>query len=395
MMSRVRVLMTGPSLTHRNQGDNLLYFVVGDIIRAHYEGNVEIVAFSATREPDRITAQAPWLRIINPRRNPFRAIATLFSVDAYFIAGAIPFHDNFRLMLQQFLYAVIVKMRGRRFIVNAVSVQPIVKPACKRLFRWTERLADSFSVRDAEAQANAESLGARTPVARTVDPGMLCKPASPQAVDILWRGESLPAGVPVCGIGPHVFVNRTRYFDSRYEFKIEYQDFSDQELDAYYDSMAATADMLAERGPVVFFSLSTRMPPGDDREACEWIVRRMKRPERAHIVRGEYTAAELMGMLGRLDHYVSTRLHGYALALGAGVPTVAIEFHAKMRGLAQELGVEDWVVPFQGITGDAVTAVSASVLDNLDANRGRLTRNLRAATSRAITQIVDTLPPPR
>ena len=99
--------MTGPSLTHRNQGDNLLYFVVGDIVRAHYEGDVEITAFSATEEPGRINAQAPWLHIVNPRKNPLRAIAVLFGANVYFIAGAIPFHDNFRLMLQQFFYALV------------------------------------------------------------------------------------------------------------------------------------------------------------------------------------------------------------------------------------------------------------------------------------------------
>lgn len=392
-MRRVKLLMTGPSLTYRNQGDNLLYFVVGDVIRAHYDGDVEIVAFSATEEPGRIIAQAPWLRIVNPRRNPFRALSVLLGADAYFIAGAIPFHDNLPLMLQQFLYALVVKLRRKRFIVHAVSIQPIAKSSCRRLFRWTERLADAFSVRDAAARTQAETLGARTPVARAVDPGMLCKPAPAQTVDRLWLAENLPTGVPVCGIGPHVFINRTRYFDSRYEFAIEYRDYSDEELDAYYDSMAVTADMLAERGPVIFFSLSTRMPPGDDRDACEWIVRRMKHPECAHIVRGEYSAAELMGMLGRLDHYVSTRLHGYALAVGAGVPTIAVEFHPKMRGLAQELGIEDWVIPFKGITGDATAAVSASILEDLEANRNRLQRNLHVASSRAIEQITGALAP--
>jgi polysaccharide pyruvyl transferase WcaK-like protein len=196
-MRLVKVLMTGPSLTHRNQGDNLLYFVVGDLVRAHYEGNVEVTAFSATKEPGRIVAQAPWLHIVNPRKNPLRALAVLFGADVYFIAGAIPFHDNFGLMLQQFLYALVVKMRGGKFIVNAVSVQPIVKPICRTLFRWTERLADVFSARDAEARANAESLGARTPVARAVDPGMMCKPAPAETVNQLWQAEKLPAGVPV------------------------------------------------------------------------------------------------------------------------------------------------------------------------------------------------------
>lgn len=385
--------MTGPSLSHRNQGDNLLYLVVGGIIRAHYGNDVEIAAFSSTREPDRITAQAPWLRIINPRKEPLRALAFLLKADAYFIAGAIPFHDNFRLMLQQFVYALLVKARGGKFVINAVSVQPISSSICRRLFRWTRGLADSFSVRDATSQANAERLGAPTPVTRTIDPGMMLDAAPESRVDHIWRSEGLPTGVPVCGIGPHFFQNRSRYFDSRYEFDIEYEEYSDGELDAYYDSMAALADILSERGPVIFFSLSTRMPPGDDREACDWIVRRMRHPERAHIVRGEYSAAELMGLLGRVDHYVSTRLHGYALAVGAGVPTIAVEFHPKMRGLAQDLGVEDWVVPLRGISADTIAQLSASILRDLDASRARLRRGFALATSIATRQITLSLPP--
>jgi polysaccharide pyruvyl transferase WcaK-like protein len=100
-----------------------------------------------------------------------------------------------------------------------------------------------------------------------------------------------------------------------------------------------------------------------------------------------------MGLLGRLDYYISTRLHGYALAVGAGVPTLAVEFHPKMRGLAQELEIDDWVVPFRGITGDTLVSASASILAELEASRARLRRNLHAATSRAIGQITAALPP--
>jgi hypothetical protein len=233
------------------------------------------------------------------------------------------------------------------------------------------------------------------PVRRTVDPGMLCRAAAGARIDSLWKQEGLPVGGPVYGIGPHHFINRNGYSDGRYAFQIEYEEYSDSELDSYYDSMASVADVLAERGPVIFFSLSTRMPPGDDREACAWIVSRMKRQERAHIIRGEYSAAELMGLLSRLDIYISTRLHGYALAIGAGVPTIAVEFHPKMRGLAQELDIEDWVVPLRGIKGEQVSSISESILGALSASRARVQRNFRAATLRATNQITAALPPRR
>lgn len=390
----MRILLTGPSLSHRNQGDNLLYFVVGEIIRRHYDGRVELIAFSSTPDPERITAQAPWLRIVNPRRNPLLALRTLLTADAYLIAGAIPFHDRFWLMLQQLCYAGVVKLRGGRFIVNAVSIQPIASRSCRLIFRLTQRLADSFTVRDSSSLEQARRLGAHPEPARAVDPGFMLQPAAADVVDRLWRAEGLPLGEKACGLGPHLFVNHGRYADARYAFGIEYAEFTDAALDAYYDGMAEVADWLAERGPVVFFALSTRMPPGDDRLASEWIVQRMRRPERAFIVRNEYGASELMGLLGRLDLYVSTRLHGYALAAGAGVPSIAVEFHPKMRGLAQELGIECWVAPFLGISGAGVIALCESILRDLDASRRQLQAGLRSAAERSTRQLEAALPSP-
>lgn len=391
-MADVKILITGPSLSHRNQGDNLLYLSVGQIIRSHYRDNVEIISFSSAKDPERIRRQASWLNIVNPRRSPFRALGTLLSVDVYFIAGAIPFHDNLWLMLQQFVYAALCKLRSGKFIINAVSVQPITKSVCKLLFRWTTGLADVFSVRDQGSADNAERLGARPPVLRTVDPGIIYAPAHRSVVDEIWKKEGLPKDIPIFGMGPHFFINRGKYFDQRYKYSIEYEEYSDETLDAYYDSMAEAADELSERGPVVFFSLSTQMPPGDDREACQWIVNRMKRPERAFILQGEYSAAELMGCLGRLDMYISTRLHGYALAVGAGVPTIAVEFHPKMRGLAEELRLEDWVVPFRGITPQELLSVSNGILEDLDISSERLRNNMKAAAKKAIEQITNVLP---
>lgn len=333
------------------------------------------------------------MRIINPRGNPLRALRTLLTVDAYLIAGAIPFHDKLGLMLQQLGYACVVKLRGGRFIVNAVSIQPIARRSCRLIFRLTQRLADSFTVRDASSLEQAQRLGARPEPRRAVDPGFMLQPAAGAVVDRLWQAEGLPVGERACGLGPHLFVNHGRYADPRYAFGIEYAEFTDQALDAYYDSMAEVADWLAERGPVVFFALSTRMPPGDDRLASEWIVRRMRRPERAFIVRNEYGAGELMGLLGRLDLYVSTRLHGYALAAGAGVPSIAVEFHPKMRGLAQELGIESWVAPFLGISGAGVIALCGSMLRDLDASRAQLRAGLQSAAARSIGQLTAALPP--
>lgn len=387
MSKRNRVLVSGPSLSYRNTGDNLLYFSVGKIVTEYYDGNVEISCVSSVKDPERINAQAPWLKIINPRRRPIKAVWTALRSHVYFIAGAIPFHDNTFLMLQQLGYAVLCKLTGGKVIVNAVSVQPIRKPNCRWIFRMTARVSDWFTVRDAISAQNAKDMGVTEGVQRAADPGMIYEPAEADVVEGLWRQEGLPEASMFIGIAPHYFINKGKYEDPRYDYRVEYGDYSDEELDGYYQALAEAADELSRHGPVIFYSLSTEMPPGDDRVAAEWIVDRMAHKDRAHIIRGQYNAAEMMGLLGRLSLFISTRLHGYALGVGNRVPSIAIEFHPKMRGMAEEMGIDHWVLPLRGLQGEALVRMGEKILKDPEESKRFVSEQLEHAREKADRQI--------
>jgi len=373
-----RVLMCGPSLNQANTGDRLLVAALAKILRE--DAGAEEIAYSSIDVDPRVARDIPGLTVINPRREPLRLLWRAFCADAFVVAGAVSFHDHRRIMLKQTILAWLCRLGGGRTVVNAASVQPIHGRLCRWLFRMTFKAANWFSVRDAKSVEHARTVGVRGSVRRSPDPGILCLRDQSRRIDEILAAEGVPGGRPILGIAPHFFVNNGRYRNPAYrQFQIEYCDFPDPVLDRYYATTARLADAMTEQGCVVFFPMCTRTPPGDDREAAEWIRRRMRHACRTHSLQAEYTVDELAGMVSRCSVLISTRLHGYALGLGNGVPSLAIDFHPKMQGLAQEVGLTDWLFPIQDLDAETISATVSSILGDLAAAQDRV----RAAVSRA------------
>lgn len=68
------------------------------------------------------------------------------------------------------------------------------------------------------------------------------------------------------------------------------------------------------------------------------------------IVRNEYTASEIKGLVAQLDGVVSGRMHLAIAALGSGVPVLGINYKDKMEGLFEHFGLDrKYVVPAEAI----------------------------------------------
>ena len=91
----------------------------------------------------------------------------------------------------------------------------------------------------------------------------------------------------------------------------------------------------------------------------------------------------MAGLLARCQLLVASRLHGYAMAISAGVPSVAIDFHPKIRGLAEEVGLSDWVYPMRRLDVDAIGHTLEKILADPPAARHRVCRGVARAAARA------------
>jgi len=376
------VVMCGPALNQANMGDRLLVNALTTILRNDL--GVQQVAYASVGVDVRVPRDMPRLEILDPRRQPMQLLWRTFRADAFIIAGAVSFHERRRIMLKQALLAWLCRLGGGRTVINAASIQPIRDWFCRLLFRATCSAADWFTVRDGPSAEHARALGLGSAPPRSPDPGVLCPLAPMERIREIFAGEGIPTDRPLVGIAPHFFVNHGRYYDAAYPgFEIEYEDFPDEVLDRCYESLARLADRMARFGRVVFLPMCTRTPPGDDREAADWIVRRMRRAEHVHVVRGEYLVGEMAGMLSQCTFLAASRLHAFAMGVAAGVPSLAIGFHPKVYGLAEELGLADWVYPIRDLSPEAIGDAADAILDGLCVARERVREGVSRAAGKA------------
>lgn len=376
-----RIVMCGPALGYSNAGDRLLPKTLGEILREHVKCDI---VYLTVRVDSRVHQEMPWLQLINPKRHPFKTLWQTFRADAFVIAGAIAFHDHRTTMFKQAVLAWLCRLGGGRVTVNAISIQPMRDHWCRRCAKWICRAANQFTVRDESSVEVGHAIGLPGPISRSCDPGIICRSADPSRLEQIFVDEQIPHDRRLIAIAPHFFVNPGRYRHHAYDhFSIEYQSFSDEQLDAYYQAMAAIADQMTEEGHVVFVPMCNAIPPGDDRISAERIRGLMRHPEKTSSLQGDYEVEDLAGVLQQAQILIASRLHAFAMGMGQGVPSLGIEFHPKIRGLAEELDMVDHVYPMDQLDPAEVVIQARTILKNFNHEQQKIQAAVKEASARA------------
>ena len=82
----------------------------------------------------------------------------------------------------------------------------------------------------------------------------------------------------------------------------------------------------------------------DDRSTQNEILKALKNAFNIHVIRGEYNPMELKGIIAKADIFIGCRMHSCIAALSSGVPTLALGWSHKYRGIMKEVGLDRFVV---------------------------------------------------
>jgi colanic acid/amylovoran biosynthesis protein len=125
---------------------------------------------------------------------------------------------------------------------------------------------------------------------------------------------------------------------------------------------------------VTFLSTCQGIPDywTDDSAVAERIAALVPAELRARIVidRAFRTPARLIDAFAGFDMVVATRMHAAILALAAGTPVLAIAYEFKTRQLFARLGLDDFTLDAETLTGDGLIdawARFAAALPRLEA----------------------------
>jgi len=133
----------------------------------------------------------------------------------------------------------------------------------------------------------------------------------------------------------------------------------------YEDALFTAANYFLEtmKGKVIFFpQVCSSTLANDDRIPTRRVVERIREKGGQVVFIEQLTTPELLKTAyGLMDVFIGTRMHSNIFALSGGVPVVAIAYRYKTQGIMQMMGLENWVIDIEQITGEALVAKLTSL----------------------------------
>ena len=261
-------------------------------------------------------------------------------------------HGNVVLLINvySFFFAVLL---GKPVFLYSQSIGPFAGSWQS----WFVRLALSkvrlVEVREEFSGQLLDGWRMPTPVQLTIDAAFLLKPRPP-AEDLEFAGLRAE---------PTVGMTVRRWFRDR-EQQVRYE-----------KTIAAFVDWLIEerRAEVVLLPQVTYSEGlDDDRETARNMVRWVNQKDHVRVVEDELSAGEIKWLCGRVDFFVGTRMHSNIFALSSGVPTLAIAYQPKTQGIMSELGLDDCVLPIEGLALEELQTVFDAMVGRKSEIRNRL-----------------------
>lgn len=203
-------------------------------------------------------------------------------------------------------------------MVYAIGAGPLKTREARELVRKNLTAADVVTVREPGARKLLEEIGIKREIEVTADPALLLEP-EPLASNALGR-EGLATKRRLVGMS----------------VREPGAAAPDIEQDNYHALLANAADFIVERfdADIVFVPME---PTRLDVRHSHAVIAQMLRPQRATVLKGEYTSGQLLSLVGRLNFAVGMRLHFLIFAALQGVPFVALPYAPKVEGFLAEM----------------------------------------------------------
>jgi polysaccharide pyruvyl transferase WcaK-like protein len=248
-------------------------------------------------------------------------------------------------------------------MVYAISAGPLKDPAAQRMVQEGLSAAAVITVRERGARRVLEDVGVHREILVTADPALLLE-LEPLPKDALKR-EGLDHGRQLVGISVR-------------EPGAAAPEIGEQ---AYHKLLADAADFMVDRydADVVFVPMEPRMV---DVQQAHAVVAQMLRAQRATVLKGDYTASQLLSLMRHFAFAVGMRLHFLIFASLQNVPFVALPYAPKVGGFLDDLKIA--VPPLEQVSAGRLIAYIDHAWDRRRLLQKRISRALPALRERAL-----------
>ncbi len=310
-----RIGITG-SYGGLNLGDEaILQSIIAQLREA---ARVELTIFSRNAEDTR--SRHPVEKAVTTRRLSRDELRKLVErLDLLVVGGGgLLFDAEARTFLRE---AALAEELGVPVMVYAIGAGPLRDTTVQAAVRDILNRAEVITVRENAARQVLEEAGVRHEIQVTADPALLLRP-EPLPKQAL-MSETLDRDGPVVGMSVR-------------EPGAAAPDVSQ---DFYHQLLANAADYIVDRfgAQVVFVPMERGVL---DMQHSHAVISKMLCPQKATVLKGEYTSGQLLTLIGRFDFAVGMRLHFLILAALNRVPFVALPYASKVGGFLEQMGAE-------------------------------------------------------
>jgi polysaccharide pyruvyl transferase CsaB len=284
-----------------NLGDEAILQSIVQQIRASIKAQITIFSRDAEDTRQRHTVDAA---VSTRDLSRDELVPLIEPLDLLILGGGgILFDTEARTFLRE---AIIAKELRVPFMTYAIGAGPLQDPAAQKAVRDCLVGAAMVTVREAAARQALEEVGLRREIVVTADPALLLVPepmprGALPAEAVEWKGPVVGMSVrEPGGAAPNISEEN------------------------YHQLLANAADFMVDRygAEIVFVPMERGVL---DMQHSHAVVSRMLRPQRAAVLKGEYTPGQLMTIMDRFSFAVGMRLH-FIIFPAAAVPFVALPY---------------------------------------------------------------------
>ncbi len=293
--------------------------------------------------------------------------------DAIVFPKKIALQNNIPLVLLPQTYGPFDNPRYKGIAANIVKRSTLAYARDKYSFEYLKELLGD----DYDSSRHQQAVDVAFILPATDGESLVRRGILPQAEP---AGEIF--GINVSGL----IFNQPERAKSQYKISLDYPQVIIQTLE----------HILANSEGQVWLVPHVLAPPGhyeSDIFACETVKNMMpeKFHHRIHVIGGDFDQCDIKGVISRCSWFCGTRMHSTIASLSSTVPTAAIAYSGKFKGVFESAGQE-------AAAYDARAETTDGMISNLVAsweNRGEIAKVLQTTISavrkRSMEQFADIL----
>lgn len=345
MKKRIKVCLWGGWFGSRNKGDHVIVMAVADLLRQQRPDCRIIVLTKNAQFVNTYMAEAGLpVEAIDKRNEWYKTIWHLLTCNLFVVTGGVPFYDKVSQMMIFLFFIGITRLGGGKAVMFGPSLMQMQNPLCRMLTKLIFGLMDFIAIREPWSINEIRRLGVRKKIFQTVEPGIVLRKAEDARIsEILCENDvSIETARPLIGI---VVRNLKVSHNQQVE---HYRSVTQGDVDNLIMVVAHAADYLNSVGRVVFLPMNTA---GFDNDCLisQKIIEQMKNAEGVRIFDGDYSAAEMMGVISRCEFMLVNRFHSMILSFASHVPFFSIAYEHKFDGMAERFGVPENNIDLVGL----------------------------------------------